>query len=95
MISSNVYVCTLDRVSANGSYHCIAWSLALGTCGGDRLDYDGDVTAHTASMETIKCHWNSVLSTPNAKYATGDISNMYLMSLLPDAEFVRFRWDMC
>ena len=64
------------------------------TCGGDRLDYDGDVTAHTASMETIKCHWNSVLSTPNARYATGDISNMYLMSLLPNAEYVRFKWDM-
>lgn len=45
-------------------------------------------------METIKLHWNSVLSTPGAKYCTGDISNMYLMSLLPDAEYVRFRYDL-
>lgn len=39
-------------------------------------------------------HWNSVLSTPGAKYCTGNISNMYLMSLLPDPEFVRFRYDL-
>ena len=26
------------------------------TCGGDVLDYNGDVTAHTASMEAIKLH---------------------------------------
>ena len=64
------------------------------TCGGDVLDYYGDVTTHTTSMETIKMHWNSVLSTPGAKYCTGDISNMYLMSLLPDPEFVRFRYDL-
>ena len=36
------------------------------TCGSDRLDYFGDVTIHTVSMETIKLHWNSVQSTPNA-----------------------------
>ena len=64
------------------------------TCGGDQLDYFGDVTTHTASMETIKIHWNSVLSTSNAKYCTGDISNMYLMSTLPEAEYVRFRYDL-
>ena len=39
-------------------------------------------------------HWNSVLSTPGAKYCTGDISNMYLESLLPDAEYVRSRYDL-
>ena len=64
------------------------------TCGGDCLDYFGDVTTHTASMETIKYHWNSVLYTPNAKYCTGDISNMYLMSLLPDAEYIRFQFSL-
>ena len=42
-------------------------------------------------METIKCHWNSVLSTPGAKYCTADISNMYLCSELPDAQYVRFQ----
>ena len=47
------------------------------TAGGDRIDYEGNVTTHTASMETIKMHWNSVISTPGAKYCTADISNMY------------------
>ena len=42
-------------------------------CGGDELDYFGDVTTHTASMETIKMHWNSVISTPGAKYCTRHI----------------------
>jgi len=48
------------------------------TAGGNLLEYLGNVTTHTAGMETIKCHWNSVLSTKGAKYCTGDISNMYL-----------------
>ena len=60
------------------------------TAGGDQLDYHGNVSTHTASMETIKTHWNSVVSTPNARYCTGDISNMYLCSSLDDAEYVRF-----
>ena len=64
------------------------------TAGGDKIDYDGNVTTHTASMETIKMHWNSVVSTPGAKYCTADISNMYLCSLLPDSEYVRFKYDM-
>ena len=45
-------------------------------------------------METIKAHWNSVVSTPNAKYCTGDISNMYLMSDLVDAEYVKFNINL-
>ena len=60
------------------------------TAGGDRLHYDGAVSTDSASMETIKCHWNSVVSTTNAKYCTGDISNMYLESWLKDSEYVRF-----
>ena len=64
------------------------------TCDGDVLDYFGDVTAHTASMETIKMHWNSVLLTPTAKYCMGNVSNMYLMSLFPEAKYMRFRHNL-
>ena len=46
------------------------------TAGGNLLEYLGDVTTHPAGMETIKCHWNSVHSTKDAKYCTGDLSNM-------------------
>ena len=66
------------------------WRLRI-TCGGDKLDYYGDTATHSASMETIKCQLNSIVSTPNAKVATGDISNMYLGSDLPEAEYVRFK----
>ena len=45
-------------------------------------------------METIKCQLNSIISTPGAKAATGDISNMYLESLLSDAEFVHFNLSL-
>ena len=31
--------------------------------GGDRIPYVGDVSMYTASMETIKTHWNSVIHT--------------------------------
>ena len=64
------------------------------TAGGNLLDYFGDTTTHCASMETIKCHWNSVLSTPGARYCTADISNMYLCLLLPDAQYVRFNLSL-
>ena len=64
------------------------------TADGDRIDYEGDVSTHTASIETIQTHWNSVISTPNAKYCTGDISNMYLMSDLVNSEYVKFKVDM-
>ena len=69
------------------------WRLRI-TCGGDRLEYFGDTTTHSASMETIKCQLNSIVSTLNAKAATGDISNMYLGSTLPEAEYVRFRLEL-
>ena len=62
--------------------------------GGDRIDYEGDVSTHTASMETIKTNWNSVISTPNAKYCTGDIFSMYLMSNLVDSKYVKFKVDI-
>ena len=64
------------------------------TAGGNLLEYLGNVTTHTAGMETIKCHWNSVLSTKGAKYCTGDISNMYLCSWLKDYEYVRFNIEL-
>lgn len=45
-------------------------------------------------METIKSHWNSVVSSPDAKFCTGDISNMYLMSNLVDSEYVKLKFNL-
>lgn len=44
------------------------------TVGGDRINYPGDTGAPTADLPVIKLLWNSVLSTPEAKYFTMDIS---------------------
>ena len=69
------------------------WRLSI-TCGGDKLDYFGNTSTHSASMETIKCQLNSIISMNGAKAATGDISNMYLGSDLPEAEYARFKLDL-
>ena len=57
------------------------------TAGGDRLEYFGNVTTHTAGMEVFKI----IVSTPHTRCCTSDISNMYLCSDLPHPEFVRFK----
>ena len=52
------------------------------TAGGDRLDYSGDTSTESVGLETIKIQWNSVLSTPKARYTAMGISNMYLNTKL-------------
>jgi hypothetical protein len=64
------------------------------TVGGDRLEYEGDVSTSVSTMETFKMLLNSTVSTPGAKMCTGDISNMYLNSTLPEPEFVKFKVDL-
>ena len=59
-----------------------------GTYGGNRTDYTGDVTAHTADLSTIKCHLNSTLSTPGARYMTADIKDYYLGTPLDRPEYM-------
>jgi len=34
-------------------------------------------------------HWNSVLSTPGAKYCTIDLKDFFLMATLDDSEYLR------
>ena len=49
------------------------------TAGGNLItDYPGETSTETASLETIKIHLNSVLSTPKARWMGIDIKNMYL-----------------
>ena len=52
-------------------------------------DYPGDVSTETAGLETIKIDWNSVVSTPGAKWIGMDISNMYLNTPLKRFEYMR------
>ena len=59
------------------------------TCGGDKIEYHGDVSTKTADLTTVKCHINDVLSTPDAKYMTADLSNFYLETPMDDYEYMR------
>jgi hypothetical protein len=54
-----------------------------GTAGGDRVTYDGDTAAYTASMQTLKILLNAVVS-DNARFATADIKDYYLGTPLVD-----------
>jgi len=55
-----------------------------GTIGGDKIDFDGDTAAYTASMPTLKILLNAVVSSPGAKFATADIKDYYLGTPLVD-----------
>ena len=53
-------------------------------------DYEGPTSTETAGLETIKTHWNSVISTPGARWMGMDIGNMYLNTNLAQYEYMKF-----
>jgi len=59
-----------------------------GTYGGNLSDYTGEVSAATASITTLKCLLNSVVSTPNANFISIDIEDYYLNSKLTTPEYM-------
>ena len=59
--------------------------------GGDRINYPGEVATPTAELLVAKILFNSVVSTPGARFMTMDISNFYLMTPLKRSEYVRVK----
>jgi Reverse transcriptase (RNA-dependent DNA polymerase) len=59
------------------------------TCGGDKIEYVGDVSTPRADLSTVKCHINSVVSTPKAKNLVLDIQDFYLNSTMVEFEYMR------
>ena len=59
------------------------------TVGGDRINYPYDCGTPTADMLLIKMLFNSVVSTPGAKFMTIDIKNFYLCTPLKRKEYLR------
>ena len=59
------------------------------TVGGNRLTAWMETATPIADLPLIKMLWNSVLSTPRAKYFTMDISNFYLATPMDHPEFMR------
>ena len=64
------------------------------TAGGDCLEYYGETSTETASIETAKILINSVLSTKNARFMSIDISNFYIQTDLKDFQYIRFHISM-
>lgn len=58
---------------------------------GGRTDYSGDLSAYTASLASAKILFNSIISTPDAKFASIDIVDFYLNTPLDTPEFVVIR----
>jgi hypothetical protein len=58
------------------------------TAGGDKVEYTGNVTTQTADIQTAKCLFNSVVSTPNGQLMTLDLKDFCLCSDLPDYEYI-------
>jgi hypothetical protein len=59
--------------------------------GGNLINYPEDVGTPTANLLLIKIFFNSVISTPGAKFATADISNFYLMTPLKQPEYAKIK----
>jgi hypothetical protein len=68
---------------------------ARGTVGGNKpCAYTGPTSSPVADISLIKIHWNSVISDrrnlgTDTRYATIDIKDFYLMSSLPQPEWIR------
>ena len=59
-----------------------------GTMGGDRINYPGNVSARTASLEVVRTLLNSVLA-DDADFFTADITDYYLGTPLLRPEYLR------
>ena len=63
------------------------------TVGSNLINCEDDVGTPTADLLLIKIFFNSVISTPNAKFANADLANFYLMTPLKRPEFARIRLE--
>lgn len=64
------------------------------TVGGNLIDYPGDVSTKTADLTTAKILFNSVLSTPTAKFMGIDLKNFYLNTPMARYEYMRLPIDI-
>ena len=59
--------------------------------GGNRVHYPGDAGTPTADLLTVKLLFNSIISTPNAKFMTMDIKDVSLNTPMARSEYMRLR----
>ena len=59
------------------------------TVGFNLIKYPYELTTRTADVTTSKIMWNSVISTPGARFACADAKNFYLCTPLDRNEYMR------
>ena len=62
--------------------------------GGNLINYPGDCGTPTADLLTIKLIFNSIISTPNAKFMNIDIKDFYLMTTMGCFEYFRMKLEL-
>jgi len=64
------------------------------TMGGNLINYPGDCGTPTADLLTVKLLFNSIISTPNAKFMTIYIKDFYLMTPMDRFEYFRIKLEL-
>ena len=64
------------------------------TIGGNLIMCLYDFSAPTSDMTTTKLLFNSVISTPSARFLTLDLKNFYLGTPLPKNRFIKIKIEM-
>ncbi len=64
------------------------------TMGGNLINYPDDCGTSTADLLTVKLMFNSIISTPNAKFMTIDIKDFYLMTPMDRFEYFRMKLEL-
>ena len=56
--------------------------------GGDRLNYQGDVSTKTSGLTTINLLLNSVISSAGERFITADVKNFYFNKTMKDPKYM-------
>ena len=59
------------------------------TVGGDRLEYQGELSTKTAGLTTITLLLNSVVSSTGPKFMTSDVKKLYLNTPMDEPEYMK------
>jgi hypothetical protein len=62
--------------------------------GGNLVNYSDDCGTPTADLLTVKLMFNSIISTPNAKFMTINIKDYYLMTPMDRYECFRMKLEL-
>ena len=64
------------------------------TIGGNLINFPGDCGTPTADLLTVKLLFNSIISTPNAKFMSIDIKDFYLCTPMKRYEYFRMKLEL-